>query len=116
MRLAGELPHASINRTVRAGTSDPHRRPSKRGPLTGLTFAAKDMFDVAGQPTGGGNHDWARWHPVPDKHAWAVQRLLDAGATLIGKPRPRAVFVKKSRKNTADIPAQTSASKPGKPW
>ena len=55
------------------------------GPLTGLTFAAKDLFDVAGQPTGAGNHDWARWHPVPDKHAWAVQRLLDAGATLIGK-------------------------------
>ena len=55
------------------------------GPLAGLTFAAKDLFDVAGQPTGGGNHDWARWHPVPDKHAWAVQRLLDAGATLIGK-------------------------------
>jgi amidase len=42
-------------------------------------------FDVAGQPTGGGNHDWARWHPQPDKHAWAVQTLLDAGATLIGK-------------------------------
>jgi amidase len=55
------------------------------GPLTGLTFAAKDLFDVAGQPTGGGNHDWARWHPVPDKHAWAVQTLLNAGATLIGK-------------------------------
>ena len=55
------------------------------GPLAGLAFAAKDLFDVAGQPTGGGNHDWARWHPVPDKHAWAVQRLLDSGATLIGK-------------------------------
>ena len=55
------------------------------GPLTGLTFAAKDLFDVAGYPTGGGNHDWASWHPVPEKHAWAVQRLLDAGATLIGK-------------------------------
>src|SRR5262252_11080286 len=55
------------------------------GPLAGLTFAAKDLFDVAGQPTGGGNQDWARWHPVPDTHAWAVQRLLDAGATFIGK-------------------------------
>src|SRR2546429_10898 len=56
-----------------------------RGPLTGLTFAAKDLFDVAGHPTGGGNPDWARQHPVPTRHAWAVQRLLDAGATLIGK-------------------------------
>jgi amidase len=55
------------------------------GPLAGLTFAAKDLFDVAGHPTGGGNPDWARHHPVPTRHAWAVQRLLDAGATLIGK-------------------------------
>ena len=55
------------------------------GPLAGLTFAAKDLFDVAGYPTGGGNPDWARSNPVPTRHAWAVQRLLDAGATLIGK-------------------------------
>jgi amidase len=55
------------------------------GPLRGLTFAAKDLFDVAGHPTGGGNHDWARTNPVPTRHAWAVQTLLDAGATLIGK-------------------------------
>ena len=55
------------------------------GPLAGLTFAAKDLFDVAGYPTGGGNPDWAPHHPVPKKHAWAVQRLLDAGCTLVGK-------------------------------
>lgn len=55
------------------------------GPLSDLTFVAKDLFDVAGYPTGGGNHDWVRWRPVPDRHAWAVQTLLDAGATLTGK-------------------------------
>jgi amidase len=55
------------------------------GPLAGLTFAAKDLFDLAGHPTGGGNPDWPRRQPVPARHAWAVQRLLDAGATLIGK-------------------------------
>jgi amidase len=55
------------------------------GPLAGLTFAAKDLFDVAGHPTGGGNPDWERSNPVPTQHAWAVQKLLDAGATLIGK-------------------------------
>src|SRR5205823_7350752 len=55
------------------------------GPLSALTFAAKDLFDVAGHPTGGGNPDWARTNPVPERHAWAVQRLLDAGADLIGK-------------------------------
>ena len=55
------------------------------GPLAGLTFAAKDLFDVAGFPTGGGNPDWERCHPVPEKHAWAVETLLNAGAGLIGK-------------------------------
>jgi amidase len=55
------------------------------GPLSGLTFAAKDLFDVADRPTGGGNPDWARSHKVPTRHAWAVETLLDAGATLIGK-------------------------------
>ena len=55
------------------------------GPLSGLTFAAKDLFDVAGVPTGGGNHDWPTGRPIPTKHAWAVQTLLDGGATLIGR-------------------------------
>ncbi len=55
------------------------------GPLQGLTFAAKDLFDVAGAATGGGNHDWPTGRPVPTRNAWAVQTLLDAGATLIGK-------------------------------
>ena len=55
------------------------------GPLSGQTFAAKDLFDVAGVPTGGGNHDWGRTNPTPTRHAWAVLTLLDAGASLIGK-------------------------------
>ncbi len=56
-----------------------------QGPLAGLTFAAKDLFDVAGHVTGGGNHDWPTGRPVPTRHAWAVQHLLDGGATLVGK-------------------------------
>jgi len=55
------------------------------GPLSGLTFAAKDLFDVAGVPTGGGNHDWPTGREIPVRHSWAVQALLDAGCTLIGK-------------------------------
>jgi amidase len=33
------------------------------GALSGLTFAAKDLLDVADYPTGGGNPDWARSNP-----------------------------------------------------
>ncbi len=55
------------------------------GPLAGLTFAVKDLIDIAGIPTLGGTPDWAAGRPVPDAHAWVVQRLLDAGASVIGK-------------------------------
>ena len=55
------------------------------GPLSGLTFAAKDVFDVSGYPTGAGNPDWLRTHPIATHTASAVQNLLNAGATLTGK-------------------------------
>jgi amidase len=55
------------------------------GPLSGLSFAAKDLFDIAGHPTGGGNPDWARARPLPVRHARIVEQLLAAGATLVGK-------------------------------
>ena len=55
------------------------------GPLSGLTFAAKDIYDVAGHVTGCGNPDWARTHPPAEAHAPAVATLLAAGATLVGK-------------------------------
>jgi amidase len=55
------------------------------GPLSGLRFAAKDLFDIEGHPTAGGNPDWPRFYPTPTRHSWAVQTLLDAGASLVGK-------------------------------
>ncbi len=55
------------------------------GALAGLTFAVKDLIDVAGVPTGGGNPDWPRYAGTPERHAWVVQTLLDAGAAVVGK-------------------------------
>ena len=55
------------------------------GPLAGLTFAAKDIFDVAGFVTGAGNPDWAQTHSPAMKHSWAIETLTNAGATLNGK-------------------------------
>ncbi|MBM3600562.1 MAG: amidase [Alphaproteobacteria bacterium] len=55
------------------------------GPLQGLTFAAKDLFDVAGHVTGGGNPDWLAKHGPAARTAPAVQNLVDAGATMVGK-------------------------------
>src|SRR5436309_320283 len=55
------------------------------GILAGSRFAVKDLIDVAGVPTGGGNPDWQRTHPTPTRHAWIVDRLLRSGASVIGK-------------------------------
>ena len=62
-----------------------HVEGARDGPLAGLKFAAKDIFDVAGHVTGGGNPDWARTHGPALETAPVVQTLLDAGATLVGK-------------------------------
>ncbi len=55
------------------------------GPLAGLTAAVKDMYDIAGARTGGGSPDWLEAHAPATRTANAVQKLVDAGATIIGK-------------------------------
>ena len=55
------------------------------GPLAGLTCAIKDLYDVAGTRTGGGSPDWLAAQKPAARNAAAVQKLLDAGAIIIGK-------------------------------
>jgi amidase len=55
------------------------------GALAGLTLAAKDLFDLAGHVTGCGNPDWAASHAPAARSAVAVEKLLAAGASLVGK-------------------------------
>lgn len=54
-------------------------------PLSGLTFAAKDIFDIAGHVTGCGNPHWLATHGTAESNAWVVQQLADAGAAMVGK-------------------------------
>ena len=55
------------------------------GPLAGLTFAVKDLYDVAGYPTSGGQPFVLAMSGIKTTTAPAVQRLLDAGARFVGK-------------------------------
>jgi amidase len=59
--------------------------PTAQGRLSGQTFAVKDLIDVAGHITGGGNPDWLRTHAPARRSAPAIERLLAAGAALSGK-------------------------------
>ena len=52
--------------------------------MGGLTFAVKDMFDVAGIVTGGGSPDWLASHAPAARTAPSVKACLDAGARLTG--------------------------------
>lgn len=64
-------------RVTRAGAAS--------GPLAGLGFAAKDLIDIAGETTGGGNPTWAATHQPAVATAPVVATLLAAGASLVGK-------------------------------
>src|SRR5450631_3556337 len=63
------------------------RPPIGSGRLSGLTFAVKDLFDVAGAVTTYGNPDWASTHVPAIATAPVVTTLLQAGARLIGKTK-----------------------------
>lgn len=73
---AALAPQAWISRPAApmAGVSD--------GPLAGLRFAAKDNIDVLGLPLTAACPAFSR---QPTAHATVVQKLLDAGASLLGK-------------------------------
>ena len=59
--------------------------PLRAGPLSGLSLAVKDLFDIKGFITGGGNPDWSATGRPAFETARAVRMLLEAGATCVGK-------------------------------
>ena len=65
--------------------TDAYLEGAAEGLLAGVTLAAKDIFDILGYVTGGGNPDWQRTHQPATRTAWAVQMLVEAGATMVGK-------------------------------
>ena len=73
-----------LNAFVPHDLADPLRGAAD-GPLAGLAAAVKDMYDIAGTRTGAGNPDWLEAHSPATRTAPVVQKLLDAGATIIGK-------------------------------
>jgi aspartyl-tRNA(Asn)/glutamyl-tRNA(Gln) amidotransferase subunit A len=69
-----------VNAVITRVEPSGERRP---GPLSGRTLLVKDLIDVAGVRTTYGSRIYA--DHVPERTATSVQRLLDAGAELVGK-------------------------------
>jgi len=79
----------AIEDTVGAFVPGPRaeRAPLGTGRLSGLSFAVKDLFDLAGAMTTFGNPDWASTHTPAIATAPVVLALLQAGAYLAGKTK-----------------------------
>src|SRR5262249_55834775 len=79
-----------ICNTRRDGFFVPHDieapiRGSVGSPLAGLTAVVKDMYDIAGTPTGAGSPAWLAVHEAAPRNAAAIEKILAAGATIVGK-------------------------------
>ncbi len=58
-------------------------RDGPRGPLEGIPFAHKDIYETAGLPTTG--HSRVLQHHIPRRDAFTVRRLAEAGVVSLGK-------------------------------
>lgn len=54
-------------------------------PLAGVRLGVKDIYDIAGVKTSDGNRAWYNLFPPATANALPVQRLIDAGAIIVGK-------------------------------
>jgi len=64
-----------------------HPPPSSQKPLSGLRFGVKDVIDIAGLETGCGSANYRNFYPARTQTAACIQRLVDAGAVMVGKMR-----------------------------
>jgi len=84
----GDL-HAFVGLTRERALAEAERAGSElsagqsRGPLHGIPYAAKDLYDVAGEPTGAGTRLLA--DNVAAADCSVVGRLREAGMVLVGK-------------------------------
>ena len=54
-------------------------------PLAGIRLGIKDIYDIKGVKTSDGNRAWYSLYPKANATATAVQKLIDAGAVIVGK-------------------------------
>jgi len=77
------IPNDPVGCLVPHNIAEPIRG-SGSGPLAGKTLIIKDLYDIAGRKTGNGNPDFYAATEPATQTAATVQKLLDAGADIVG--------------------------------
>ncbi len=57
---------------------------TESGPLKGLSFGVKDVFEIKDYRSSAGNPDWFQSHQASKRHAPVINQLLERGACLKG--------------------------------
>ncbi|CAG7559972.1 unnamed protein product [Fusarium equiseti] len=79
--------------------------PTKDRPLEGARIAVKDNIDVAGHKSTLCNRAWEDLYPPAEKHAACVQKVIDAGAIIVGKVKLQAMDMREEPLGCVDFSA-----------
>lgn len=72
-------------------------------PLRGVRITVKDIFDIAGLRTGLGSRAYAELYEPATHTAPSIQKLLDAGAELVGMSRMCSMVLKAPPTQCVDV-------------
>jgi amidase len=100
-----------VNAFIDYGAVEVPSAPS--GPLAGLTFAVKDIYDIAGYPTGDGNPIRRAESPIHTTTAPIVAAMLNAGARFVGKTQTDEMTFSMNGQNK-HFPQPINARAPGR--
>ncbi|KAF9776730.1 hypothetical protein IL306_005056 [Fusarium sp. DS 682] len=80
-------------------------KPTAEKPLDGTRVGVKDIFDIKGIKTGAGSRAYYELYPAANQTAHVVQRLLDAGAIIIGKLKTTQFAAPENARDAIDYQA-----------
>ncbi len=78
---------------------------SKKLPLAGIRIVVKDNFDIAGLKTTVGNRNFSNLYRPCTQTASAIQRLIDAGAEVLGKSKLSSFAAREEPTESVDYQA-----------